>query len=465
MASPAARAQTYYLSLEGLALDLPTRAVSVEQVVDGRTGNPPIGIVYRGLGGKSAAVAFREGAAVELTRFLQLQTVPYPTYRPVVFCLRALHIGETMGGTREQASAELTADVYEHRPTGYHFVQRVSAHASAYGREITGRHPGHLAQLLTQCINQLSGADWDAAVRQPARTLAQLPADAPTPLAASGRRGAAILRAVPRRGIYYQFEQFLANQPDTTTRFVVDTLRRRRYRSPLATAQWLGVARVDLRAAQGAGSATVPDDLWGFSDGQQVFMRYDKQFFPLMRQGSAFTFVGEAPLDQMYAAVQSQRQAKAGVMGGLIGGVIAGATTGGMHDHTAEPMAYGLDLQTGAVGPYPGHAAVRPDTAFLYVYRAPEYTAAPPLKVVVEGREIGALGPGQYLEVPWARFGKPLHLCIGNWPVPNPCQYLVPNTAQLNYLKINAPAAAPPWQWVPPAQGAADLDALDRLKK
>jgi hypothetical protein len=380
----------------------------------------------------------------------------------VVFCLRALHIGETMGGTREQASADLTADVYEHRATGYHFVQSVSAHASTYGREITGRHAGHLTQMLTQCINQLSAANWDAVARQPARTLAELPTDVPVPIGASARRGPAILREVPRRGIYYRFEQFLANQPDTITRFVVDTLRRRRYQSPLATAQWLGVARVDLLAAQVAGGATVPDNLWGFSDGRQVFMRYDKQFFPLMRQGSSFTFVGEAPLDQMYAAAQAQSQARAGVLGGAIGGALAQTR---VPNHTGEPMAYGLDLRTGAVGPYPGRTAARSDTAFIYIYRAPEYTSAPPLKVLVEGREVGALHAGQYLEVPWTRFGKPMRLCLGGWPVASSCQYLVPNMAQLNYLRIGAPDAPHPWQWMPPAQGAANLDELDKRKR
>jgi len=85
--------------------------------------------------------------------------------------------------------------------------------------------------------------------------------------------------------------------------------------------------------------------------------------------------------------------------------------------------------------------------------------------VSVDGRQIGSLRPGQYLELPWFRFGKPLELCLGDWPVAKPCQYLVPNTAQLNYLKINAATSPQPWQWMPPAQGAADLDELDERAK
>ncbi len=463
-----ARAQTYYLDLSQQVLTLSDNTLAVEKVVDGRAGSPPIGIVYRGLNGKSAAVGFRLGLEVELTTFLQVQLPLRPTSgHTIVLCLRSLHIGETLGGNKQQATADLRADVYEHLPTGYHFVRSVGSFASAYGHETTGRHAGHLVQILNDCFRQLSTADWARAAHQPARLLAALPADVPAALAAAGSGGPAILRAVPHRGFYFRLDQFLANQPDTSSTLVVDTVVRR-YQSRLAAAQWQQVARVRPLASNAVLHRAVPADLWGFSDGQQAFVRYEKQFYPLMRQGDAFTFVGEAPVDALYASIQAQRQAKASVMGGLIGGAIAGATSGGMPDHTAEPMAYGLDLRTGAIGPYPGlRATPRPDTAFVYVYQLPQNplaTAGGADRVVVaaEGREAGVLRPGQYLEIPWPRFGKPLRLCFTGLPAASPCLLLVPNTTQLNYLKLDAANPRQPWQWVPAAQGAADLDELDK---
>ena len=460
-ASPVARAQTYYLDLTYQTLNVPTRMVAVDKVIDGRAGHPPIGIVYRGLAGKSAAVAFRQGLETDLTNFVQAQLPARPTDHAVVLCLRTLHIGETMGGNKEQATADLTADVYARIPEGYQFVQSVGAHASAFGRETTGLHAGHVAQLLSQCFNQLNQANWAAVASQPVRTLAELLTDVPAPLTAGGRRGPAILREAPRRGIYYRFEQFLTNQPDTLSAFVVDTIWRR-YKSPLAALQWQQVARVKPRASAATGGYTLPEELWGFSDGHQAFVRYDKQFFPLMRQGNFFTFVGEAPVDQLYAAAEAQAQGRAAVLAGAVGAALA--RTRGIN-HTAEPMPYGLDLRTGAIGPYPGlHTPVRSDTAYLYVYRLPQATDAAPLQVYADGRAMGLLGPGQYLELPWSRFGKPLQVCLGDWPVAKPCQFVVPNTTQLNYLKINAPNAPQPWQWMPPAQGSADLDELDKQR-
>ncbi|HEX8507640.1 MAG TPA: hypothetical protein VF630_19920 [Hymenobacter sp.] len=453
-----ARAQTYYLDLSVQTLDVPIRTMFVEQVLDGRTGNPALGIVYRGLGGKSAAVDFRKGLEPELTAFIQAQLPARLTDHPVVLCLRSLHVGETMGGNKEQATADLTADVYERLPDGYHFVQAVGAQASGQGREVTGRHAGHVALLLTQSFNQLAAADWAAVAARPARTLAQLRTDAP----AAGHRSAAarILREVPRRGIYYRFEQFLANRPDTTWTFRLDTVRRH-FRNRLAEVRWLGVARVRPLLPNDLGQSPVAATMWGFSDGRQVFVRYDKQFYPLTRQGNFFTFVGEAPTDQLHAAAEAQAQGRAAVIGGAIGGAVARTS---VVDHTAEPMVYGLDLVTGALGPYPGpRTPVRPDTAYVYVYRPMQAAAsAAPVKVYVEGREVGALGPGTYLEMPWARYGKPMRLCLEGLPTRSPCQYLVPNAAQLNYLKLDPANATQPWQWVPARQGSADLDELDK---
>ena len=455
------RAQTYYLDLTIQTMSVPGRVVQVEKVVDGRAGKPPIGIAYRGGFGKSVAIGFRGGLEAELTAFLHSQLPVQPFDHPVVLCLRRLQLSETMGGTKEQATAELAADVYERLPDGYHFVQSVAAQASSRGSEVTYRHAEHLARMLSQCLGQLPQVNWPAVAARPARTLAELPTD--NPAATAGRRPApAVLREPLRVGLYLRFEQFLANRPDTAMDFHLDTLRRH-YSSRLATLQWLGVARVRPKGRLGFDDNVPLPELWGFCDGQQAYVKYDKQYYPLTRQGAFFTFVGEAPVDQYFEMARAQAAARAGLVAGAVGGALARTN---VPDHTAEPMAYGLDMSTGGVVPYPSlRTPLRPDTAFVYLYRPAQAVEAGPVGVFVDGRELGALRPGQYLEVPWARFGKPMRLCLNGVAVANSCQLLVPNAAQLNYLKISTGPAAQPWQWMPPAQGAADLDELDRQAK
>jgi hypothetical protein len=259
--------------------------------------------------------------------------------------------------------------------------------------------------------------------------------------------------------LYYCFDQFLANRPDTSQNFLLDTLRRRKYSNRLATEQWRHVARVQ---PLGRASATLPD-LWGFSDGQQVFVKYEKRFYPLMRQENFFTFVGEAPLDHFYQEAQGQAMGRAGLVAGAMGMALARTN---VPDHTAEPMAYGLDMGTGAVGPCPSlRTPLRPDTAYVYIYRPAQAGGTETVQVLVNGHEIGALRAGQYLEVPWAHFGKPLQLCLNGVAGDKSCQYVVPNASQLNYLKINPATETHAWQWMLPAKGSADLNDLDRRTK
>jgi hypothetical protein len=316
-----------------------------------------------------------------------------------------------------------------------------------------------LAELLGQCLTQLSNADWPAVAARPVRTLDALPADTP----AAGRRAVpAVFREPLRRGFYLRFEQFLANRPDTAMAFRLDTLRRS-YRSRLAEVQWLGVARVRPRGRIGADTNVPLPELWGFCDGQQAFVKYDKQYYPLTRQGNFFTFVGEAPVDQLYEAAHAQAQAHATVIAGAVGGALVHTP---VPDHTAEPMAYGIDMSTGGAGPYPSlRTPLKNDTAYVYIYRPVQAVGVEAVEVRVNGQARGILLPGQYLEVAWVRFGKPMQLCLDGLAVASPCQYLVPNAAQLSYLKVTTGSKLHPWQWMLPRQASADLDELDKLRK
>ncbi|GAA4371276.1 hypothetical protein GCM10023185_46590 [Hymenobacter saemangeumensis] len=454
----AANAQEYYLSLDQQTLSVKNRNVVVERVVDGRKGNPPLGVAFIGMNNKAAAIKFRYGLEPALTSFVQSQLRARPTDKPVVLCLRELQVRETRDLMRGTGEAELVADVYLRLPDGYHFVQQVGAVAEPYrGLDVTDYHAVQLAEVLRLCLEQLGRADWEAAARQPARTLAELPAELPrAEVGSRNRLVPEILNTAPRKGIFYTFEQFLANRPETLAGLRLDTVSRW-FSSRLAKEKWYMVARVRPMHLSGGKEVPLGNSVWGFSDGQSLYVQHNKHFYPLVRQGSFFTFVGEAPMDQTYRVLRSE----AGNMGaaGMIN--VAGAV-----DHTGEPMAYAIDMRTSKIAPYANlKAPSRIDTAYVYVYLPVQASGSRPVKVYLNDQEVSVLQPGSYLELPWPYHSMPMRLCLGGLAIHNPCQYLVPNTAQLNYLKVNPGHPSAPWQWVPASQGEADLDELDKLKK
>ncbi|MBW3128814.1 hypothetical protein [Hymenobacter profundi] len=441
---------------------LPNRSVHVEQVVDGRPGRPGIGLVYRGLGNKPAAVLFRNGLEQELTDFLRRQLPARPTDQALTLCIRQLRIGEQLNGLTEDASAALAADVYLHAADGYHLVQSVGASTSGRALETTALHAGHVASLLQQCLEQLT-PPWPPTAQGPARTLTQLTADeAPvaTSLGRSSTAGptAAILRESPRRGVYRNFTQFLTNRPDSSVTVLTDTVAVRLYGHP-AKYLWSGITRVRPVLVDGQGVRTHPKDLWGFSDGYQAYVQQGGSYFPLTRQHDFFTFVGEAPLDVNFMKAKSKTQASVMITGGVR--VVP------VPDHTGEPTAYALDMRTSQLAPYPdplGRKPAQADTAYVYLYRRPDAAHPEAIPVFVGNQEIARLSPGQYVELAWPYYARILALRTGSQTVRTTGYLLVPNAARPTYLLLTPPAAttaAPVWQTVTNAQGEADLTSID----
>jgi hypothetical protein len=454
------QAQVYYLDLNGQQLLLPERQLQVEQVVDGRPGRPPIGLVHRGLNNRVAAVLFRHGLETELTAFLQQQLPVRPGDHAVVLCLRQLRVSEQIEkAMSEVASADLAADVYEHLPDGYHFVRSVAARTSARAMETTAQHAVHISRLLQNCLFQLTSSDWAHARLSAARSLAQLATDNPVAIQPTGKKQSlpAILRKAPRRGVYYNFEQFLANLPDTTLFVRADTISPR-LPGVNARGLWQGVARIRAEITDSRGKRLSIDKMvWGFSDGQQMYVQQGKQYFPLARQGSFFTLIGEKPLDVGYQRARTEAYARTGVLG---------VATMSTSDHTGEPMPFALDMRTGQLAPFPDPLRpypARADTASVYIYRQGD-TSVEPVAIFLEGKEVGQLRPNEYLQVRWPYYARMMQLCMG-LPVANTCQLLVPDAARPNYLKISVATTngSPTWQWITSNQGEADLNALDKL--
>ena len=441
-----ARAQVYYLDLSALPLGLPERSIFVEAVVDGRPGQPPIGTVYKGLENRTAAVVFRQGMVPEFTTWVQTWLPRRPTDRPVVLCLRQLRISEELSGMVELARADLAADVYEHRADGYHFLATVADYISQKSLESTTLHRPHLARLMQNCLAQIPNPTQASLLHTPARTLDQLAADVP-------RRTqlAPILRqARPRAGVYYRFEQFLANRPDTTAQIRFDTTRMRNM-------HWEGTLSTQPRLQTAGGDRISLKQVWGVSDGQRVYMAYNKMCWPLTRQSNYFTFVGAAPRDMEAATRRAKQGALAGgVMTAMIGSMVATS----VDDGSARPMVYALDMQTGQAGPQlrPGQPQ-QADTAYLYVYRPPGGPAGPQ-RIRLNDREVGQLRPGEYLELMWPYFGHPARLVV-DFPG-NPAILLAPSTTEATYIRLQPSAALTPWQVMTPREGGAAVDALER---
>lgn len=281
-----------------------------------------------------------------------------------------------------------------------------------------------------------------------------------------------VLRATqPKSGVYFSFDQFAANRPDTTAQVQLDSMRGNTLRAQ-ALGQyantngwgWEGtiLLRAKVRTANGRG---VPmEQVWGFALGGQAFVRQHNLYRPLTRLRDFYTYVGAAPIDYQATNQRAWNLAlgvgRLAAPGGRPRRPITGTLPNSPDDDTGQPMVFAINMQTGYVAPYPpAGQASPPDTAYVYVYRPNDGSPAAQT-ILLNDQVIGTLLPGQYLELVWSHFGNAMRLSLGK--AGGPTFMAVPNTATANYVKLQAGKARSPWKWMLPAQGEAEVDELEK---
>ncbi|HEX8427216.1 hypothetical protein [Hymenobacter sp.] len=166
---------------------------------------------------------------------------------------------------------------------------------------------------------------------------------------------------------------------------------------------------------------------WGFSDGQQFYIRYRNRYYPLRRAGNDFVFEG-------HAGANAGAVSTAGFVGGLAGSAIAAAAT------TGHRQEYTLDMATGRVSDfeYLEHCSQR-DTAMVIVYRRPS-SAKNAITVSLNGKALGNLPANNFLQIPWTSKIREVTLCTEG--VESTCYSFIPDFTATNYVELRAKAEA-----------------------
>jgi len=127
-----------------------------------------------------------------------------------------------------------------------------------------------------------------------------------------------------KRGAYKTFEEFLSNSPSITDSFYVETKAR-------TNKNWEGTTQVVPRYFDRDKKVK---KVWGFSDGIDLYIFHQVEFFPISKTGKTLHFVG-------YDLLNDDGATTAAVLGGAIGGAIHAS------NQKAKKIKYEVDLLTG----------------------------------------------------------------------------------------------------------------------
>ncbi|MFC7669933.1 hypothetical protein ACFQT0_23095 [Hymenobacter humi] len=288
------------------------------------------------------------------------------------------------------------------------------------GMETTAQHPANLALAFQRCLAQCQSVNWDKLPAQPARTLAEL--QQLSRPAAVALRYSALIDSVRPKGYYPTFLAFRNNQPVTEPALTVRS-------TPRTAKGWVGTLEVEPALAAATGTPTALRNVWGFSDGQQVYIWHNRHYLPLTRAGNSFHFVGFMGPDPGAVGTAS-------FLGGAVGGAIAAAATSG------KPGDLTLDMVTGAVSPFAEASSGAPtDTAMIYVYRRASSTPGP-VQVLLNDKLVAELDAYQVVAIPYLDKVNEVSLCLQT--APGRCLAFIPLSAPRPTSKLPATSLTRP---------------------
>ncbi|MCH2214871.1 MAG: hypothetical protein MK086_06835 [Flavobacteriales bacterium] len=127
-----------------------------------------------------------------------------------------------------------------------------------------------------------------------------------------------------KKGGYKTFQEFLKNEPTLVDSFNLEL-------KPRTNKNWEGTTQVIPRLAE---KNKKMKKVWGFSDGKDIYIFHQVEFFPVSFTGGGFYFLG-------YDLLNTDGATAAAVMGGAIGGAIHAS------NQKAKSIRYEIDIDTG----------------------------------------------------------------------------------------------------------------------
>jgi hypothetical protein len=416
-----ARSQVYEISLGKQTLALPGRHFYVSDIIDARISKNNIGWVQRGLANARVGANLAKGFKPELTDFFNRNLPAQANLQPVIVKVLKFQVSEHTSAASESAKAEVAIDFIYHKDNTYYHLFRGIGVAKRYGLDVTAGHDDNIKAAIEQCLKQFSRESIEQYMAQAKpSTWQEISKDF---LATLETHDYPILTdSTTKKGIYQTFLDFRNNQPLAAQNLVIEKVSRE-------SKHLRNIYEVKPYLQEADGSKKPLKNVWGFSDGENVYVQYNKDYFLMDRQGNTFTFYGYGPMNTNQGAV-----AAGALAGGLIGGAIVGAAT-----QKATQAEYILDMMTGHILSVE-NAQVKASSSPVAEYPAKitlywwSGTASmQKLEVYVNNNLVHTLQPKTQVELEWENMSTEMNICIKNGE--EACFTFIPNFKKVNYIE------------------------------
>lgn len=261
------------------ALDRPNFYIA--EIIDARSNKETIGIVQKGFTNEPETARFANVLQKELQSSLGELLQPREDRTSLVMRVLKINIFERTLPTKETAMAELVIEFYTKTDSGpLRLIKSTGSTWITNGVDVTRSHGKNIEHCLVDCLKQVNETlgkkthTTDPALILEYSKLFQ----APGILDKNSYRIFKDTFLV--KGIYKNVVEFRENSPGILADFSIN--EKTNY-----TGAAYGISRGIIKTADGK-----EINVWGYSDGEQIFIKLGEEFFPLFVEDDIFWFEG-----------------------------------------------------------------------------------------------------------------------------------------------------------------------------
>ena len=368
------RAEEFTLSMAGLKMSKTLPGYFLRDIVVSQREDSCLGYLHPHSGGRYSTIFFEKSIGGELKEFLENSMPEKPGLLPLIIRVNRIFIYQPVEGGREYTCLQLSLGFIFPGDKGMQEDYTSSVSLKEEQKHIPASLPAIIARAFDEAFSQYITRKADGLTLRAPCIREQLDEN---PLQKPGYFRCFTAKN-PRRGLFRTWFDFRDNLPDTTTGF--KAIHYYNQDNPR-------LSKAFLKFPKG----TDPVEVWGFCEGDSVYVYGGRSFSLLDREGDLF-------ITWSRSSEYTRDVVSAAIFGWFFAGLAGASLTGGIAALSSDPEQaekLKLDLFNGKLLPFNAADYTMISSRvvfFLSKVSDPDATLA----VFVDGQKQCGLNPGNY---------------------------------------------------------------------
>ncbi len=328
-----AQTKPYVIGLSYETMKLSSLPIKVVEVIDARDSVANIGWIKKVMSKRRRPVTFENEFTLELYTFFRKYIQKNENPRQLVVKVNQLRVSQMSDSKEAIAEMSMELEFFLKRDSNaFYFLARIPCLIRYKGMIEPATHSDNIIKGFKYVFNQLDTLKFDNRI-QDRFLVSHTEMETGEDSAGVLRRTHSILEEPPKAGIYADFHEFINNAPGRDDELDIEL-------EPRTDKDWEGTHKVipylkmeDRRL----------EKCWGFSDGKEVYINFDKQYWPIVLENGVAYF---------FAFHKDHPSVGEVLIGVAVNFAIIAAAGAGMifyPSSTVEKAVYRIDLFTGRI--------------------------------------------------------------------------------------------------------------------